>query len=169
MDHRQRPSVRSLHASCLAALAALAIAGCTDEQPAPPPPDLSMPGCANNTDCAKSPGGHVCNTDTGLCVVCVASADCPTGQHCDNQVACVECLLPADCPMGQRCVAKACVVGCDPKSPCPQGQVCDFNASACYQCLSDSDCTDGTTPRCDLLRHKCVGCVKDDDCGAGQV
>src|SRR4051812_44084294 len=42
------------------------------------------PKCASNADCATDPIGKVCDTSSGLCVVCLASDDqCPSGQFCD--------------------------------------------------------------------------------------
>ena len=58
------------------------------------------PMCASNADCASSANGKICDTSTGLCVVCLATDDqCPQGQFCDptTNKCKVGCTDASDC------------------------------------------------------------------------
>jgi len=96
-------------------------------------------GCVTTADC---PSGQECNSG-GTCVVaggrsCSTTAECDGG-YCQGGL-CVECLTPGDCNTGDICRAGACVP-CD----CPAGQRCTVTG-ACEEvpdprrCTSDAQC-----------------------------
>jgi hypothetical protein len=88
--------------------------------------------CKNSLDCVGAPDGRqVCDRASGVCVECVARADCSAttqcyAGHCRSTCAsdkdctsqgllcnpaaghCVECQMRADCPARQVCVAGSC-------------------------------------------------------------
>ncbi len=95
--------------------------------------------CTDNASCAGNAGGATCDTVSGRCVQCVASAD--------------------TCPAGQYCVAgtNTCTAGCRNDEGCAtsgDGGVstrrCDVATHACVDCVTDAHCPSGTL---------CVGAV----------
>ena len=102
-------------------------------------------GCTSSDDCAGDPGGGVCDTDTGLCVLCTPTEDiCPAGQYCTT--------------------AHECIVGCTDESDCPGATVCDPDIHSCVNCAADTDCPVGSickgaicTPGCSSMQPCQVG------------
>ncbi|MBM4342756.1 MAG: hypothetical protein FJ100_05210 [Deltaproteobacteria bacterium] len=104
-----------------------------------------------------------------MCVACLTSLDCPTGDMCmhdqcappkpctsDKQCAaldavcsgeagvCVQCQTADECPAGNACVANQCH---PPGAPCksskecgPYEQLCDKSAGVCVACVEHADC-----------------------------
>jgi len=62
-------------------------------------------GCASSTDCARSTAGPVCLPGPHVCGARAADADCPsTAARCDGLTGrCVVCIDTADCPSGTAC------------------------------------------------------------------
>ena len=64
----------------------------------------AAPGtCATDGDCAHDPNGSACDTTTGKCVQCVPTNDwCPDGQYCDSKTNRCEpgCRTSIDCVAG---------------------------------------------------------------------
>lgn len=92
------------------------------------------------------------NRTTGT--ACTTTADCATGQICQNQVCTVitgggnQCVIDQDCPSGQACNNGNCVVN--------------------SQCVVDGDCTAGFF--CDNGTCQPLGgCTIDADCPVGQI
>ncbi len=116
------------------------------------PTDADKPGpsrCTQNSDCAASPIGPVCDTSTGNCAQCTPSQDmCPPGQLCDS-------------------ASNTCMTGCTSDTDCASGGVtrCDPTTHRCVGCTADSDCALGTVCR----TGSCVaGCSEEHGCGVGQ-
>jgi len=136
------------------------------DAPDAPPDAADAPdapaGCRANGDCASDPGGPVCDTASGRCVRCVASADtCPAAQHCDPMTfVCVD-----GCRSDEGCAAPP---GGDGGAPDGgdagiPARVCDTAAHRCVQCRADDNCPAGT--RC--AGSLCVpGCAADRPCAA---
>jgi len=119
------------------------------------PPAVDVPfRCSDNASCAGNAGGAVCDTASGRCVQCVASAD--------------------TCPAGQYCVAStnACAAGCRNDEGCATGgdggasmRHCDTATHACFDCLTDDHCPSGTL----CVGNLCVaGCNATRACPSGQ-
>ncbi len=111
-------------------------------------PDVPS-GCRSNDQCTTDPGGAVCDTATGRCVRCVASADtCPAAQHCDPMTF----VCAAGCRSDDGCAAP----------PASDGGVGDGGAF---------DAGDAAVPSriCDLTAHTCVQCRTDDHCPGGML
>ena len=126
----------------------------------------AAPGAAGNCPAAQS-----CDPRLGLCVDCVANADCADGPltACDGaRGTCVECVGPETCP-AQRPVcdveANRCIE-CRSDADCAvTGEVCLPGPQRCVQCRNDADCAgrdDDVLCLPDELR--CVECVSDVDC-----
>jgi hypothetical protein len=127
--------------------------------------------CSSNTDCPADAGTPFCDTDGGLCVQCMSSADCTKSNalHCLNGF-CGACAVASDCsdggtgmvcnPFIPRC-ASACMFGTDCQS---QGLVCNTMAGYCVECTDSSYCA--TSPNgtwCYTAAGVC-GCQSDSDC-----
>ncbi len=90
--------------------------------------------CVTNGDCADSGSGTACDTTTGRCVECVATADtCPAGRYCVEST--------------QRCAAgcrndDGCVGAVGDGGVAAAGR-CDVATHACVACVTDSHCPPG--------------------------
>ncbi len=105
--------------------------------------------CTTNASCAGNVGGAVCDTTSGRCVECVATAD--------------------TCPAGAYCVASTnrCAAGCRNDDGCAPGVGADGGVR--------SDAAGGGDPgaaagrHCNVATRSCVACVGNDQCPAGNV
>ncbi len=96
------------------------------------------PPCGDDGDCSD---GAACDLDVGRCVAveCLESAQCPTGQHCDQEAYACEpgCLADTDCFAGEHCDTAAGT--CLPSAcrtavlDCAYGEVCDGGSGACVE------------------------------------
>jgi hypothetical protein len=150
--------------------------------------DDTDPGpCQSNEACA---GQGVCDLETGACVPCLTSDDCPGDQDlciakqcvpqtpcvsdkqcasqdmvCDlDQGVCVMCLADVDCVDEKVCKAKTCVAPppkCASSKECADGLICDKLAGYCVECVGDDDC--------DPLQHCLETVCVPDVCQAGAV
>ncbi|MCA9645451.1 MAG: hypothetical protein KC492_32385, partial [Myxococcales bacterium] len=69
-------------------------------------------GCVNSLDCVdRSDGKTVCEPNLGICVECVAQADCDEGLFCSRNVCAPSCKSDKDCT--------------------PLGMLCDFSSGVC--------------------------------------
>ncbi|MFH1529611.1 MAG: hypothetical protein ABIK09_02630 [Pseudomonadota bacterium] len=73
--------------------------------------------CYRDRDC---PGGQVCNSATGVCVVpdCIGDDACLAGQICQANVCVPGCLGDEDCGTAKVCVAGHCVLETSSGSGC---------------------------------------------------
>ncbi len=111
--------------------------------------------CTDNASCAGNPAGAVCDTATGACVQCVATAD--------------------TCPTGQYCVAGShtCATGCRSDEACStatdagtSSRRCDTTTRACVDCLVDEHCPPGNL----CVGNVCVtGCSATRACPSAQT
>jgi Putative metal-binding motif len=115
---------------------------------------MMAPKCAMDADCATSPIGKVCDTQTGACVACLAGMkdNCAQGQFCD----------PA---------TNTCKIGCtddmDCMTPGNMNLKCDLTTNSCVGCLLDTDCPLGSV--CATANHVCVaGCSPTQGCAMGE-
>ncbi len=104
-------------------------------------------GCGGS--CGACAGHDVCN-ESGSCEppVCESSKDCPGDLICfKSEGVCVECVADADCGENQKCQADhTCidVVPCESDKDCKlQDMVCDKEAGICVECLLPADCPEG--------------------------
>ncbi len=145
--------------------------------------------CASAASC-KMPYAPICNTQTGQCVGCNSTSDCPQSRPlCDLvRQQCVACLSNMDCAATApkcfrgacaQCVSNAdcppatffcepgtlrCRTGCKGDNDCPSTTPkCDPRAE-CVQCLMSADCKSKDAPLCSDASYTCVQCVKDADC-----
>jgi hypothetical protein len=98
---------------------------------------------ANDGQCA--PPTPYCNTDAGVCAMCLADQNCSgTTPYCSTSShACVGCVDVINCsgdtgwcsPTTHSCVA------CLDDSHCSGGRYCSSNGE-CVQCLTDANCGD---------------------------
>jgi hypothetical protein len=122
--------------------------------------------CASSKDCVVG----ICDLTTHVCIGCLTTADCTTGQTCNktncidatscttdsqckttNQVCatvsgiCVDCVMTADCATGATCgsdnTCKPAPKTCSSSKDC--AKVCDKSGGVCVDCLVDADCTTG--------------------------
>jgi hypothetical protein len=111
--------------------------------------------CRAAADCVGHPDGNACDTATGRCVQCVASADtCPVTEHCDDE-------------------SHSCVPGCRDDLGC-EGIVggdgtalarCDRAVHACVECVTHEHCGPGRL----CMGAQCVaGCDELHECPTGQ-
>lgn len=108
------------------------------------PPALLAP-CDSSKNCTGA--AKVCDLSVHGCVGCLASGDCPPGQHCAGKV----CAPGAPCTSDLACKSTK--------------QVCDKKSGACVDCLSDGDC--GTNAVC--KGQVCKGaepCTSSKQCSA---
>ncbi len=134
--------------------------------------DCRLDGCQEQ--------GYQCSHSTGVCeptLWCNTSADCIPSEHCNPMSGQCEpnedsCETDNDCQDGYRCRSSVCTAigGCLSNSDCVESEkpICNVSSGVCYQCLSDSDCSNGDG--CDLQNHTCGGgstgeCMADSDCG----
>ncbi len=145
-----------------------------------------LSSCQNDQDC-DSPLPR-CHLDSGACVACLSSSDCPEGADCLEQ-SCVPltCQSNDQCELGQICADGDCVTGCERERDCPEGWQClsDLGSfGTCVECQLDSDCPAGRhcedyqciayctddahcTPRyCDVSTNLCIDCRDDAHCAA---
>ncbi len=166
----------------LLALAAMTIAGCSDDKK---PEATSL--CNENT-CGEN---ETCNDQTGLCepnMGCVSDETC-NGKYCHNGT-CVECVRDDQCADAQKCRNNQCEYECSENSQC-DGYCADHKCQACtsrsqcddgdlcrngkclapsetnIECESDDDCSDNKV--CKLENNQCVRCVDEDDCTNNEI
>lgn len=89
--------------------------------------------CRTNADCTDGFAG-VCDTRTGICVVCLADRDCAGmaagyGAHCFPTTHECGCVTNADCAAsnsGRVCDADSMICGCSTDADCPTSKpMCD--------------------------------------------
>jgi hypothetical protein len=156
--------MRALGVACV--LASIAIGGCGPGHGAAP--DVGPRSCTSDRQCSAA--GLVCDLTRGVCVECVAMADCSAGQACRSGVCanvvacmssrtcpgqvcdtrlhyCVDCVTDIDCRNGQTCHAGDCVAPpptCTSDRECStMGLVCNVAARVCVECNGAADCTSG--------------------------
>jgi hypothetical protein len=145
-------------------------------RPPPEPPACETAACNECVaqDCAAGSVLLFCHPRSGQCVLpCDASlgpdaaGNCPTGLHCDPAGICVDCLANADCGEPLRAcdlvsnTCAECVVGGD---TCPLARpVCDPAALRCVQCRVDAECA-ATGQVCLEAEQRCAQCESDLDC-----
>jgi len=132
-----------------------------------------------------------CQTETGLCVECIADAHCPLVFACEESVCVdtrpplVDC-EPADdsgCPGTERCVIASALNGfncvasggtataqqaCETGADCAKGLTC-VNGICVEQCQSGADCAGSPCVTLVALAPWgiCSHCRQDADCNAG--
>lgn len=137
-----------------------------------------------STDADAVDGG----SGPGPVLACDADHPCTVGV-CDPLAhVCVGCVTTFDCATGEACQEHACVAAawCNSDIACKATQqVCDVDSGACVDCLTPSDCGDAQVCAghkcvdapscksskdcaavCDVTAGVCVGCLKDTDCAA---
>ncbi len=134
--------------------------------------DCRLDGCSN---------GLLCNPISGVCEEddsCYSDSECPNGFRCnlvtnDCEEIIIECEIDDDCETGEICENNLCVElqGCRDDNDClePTKPACNSASGICYECMSDSHCTNGKG--CDLIEHTCsasLGCEADSDCGVNR-
>jgi Cys-rich repeat protein len=138
--------------------------------------NTAPPQCSTNADCAATSATPVCDPDSGKCVECLASSDCPAGNPvCDTAThTCGDCTTDTQCqafsatPVCNEGTGSC--VQCDANShtlctgPTPLCDV-DLNGGTCVACITSSDCT-ADNPVCDLATHTCGDCTTDAQCAA---
>lgn len=111
--------------------------------------------CASDKECIGN--GAVCSPELGVCVECVATADCPSDTSCSAY----SCQPPA--------------VACESSKDCAAlGKVCDKVAGACVDCAAPEDCAAGAVclqrtcviPACVEGEATCVDAVTQRSCRA---
>src|SRR5689334_12426402 len=131
--------------SCLAWV--LVFAGC---QKAPAPKGQ----CSLNSDC---PSGFICSSKScvnaaelkcGARDVCRANLDCPS-MVCEEGCCLNSCTDDIECDVTEFCIEKVCRVAESSK------------------CLSDSDCSNESAPRCERDSGVCVRCLENAHCPEG--
>ncbi len=133
------------------------------DTPMDTPMDSGPPRCMGASDCRADPGRGVCDTATGNCVQCVASADtCPATQHCNSTTNTCESGCRSD---------EGCATATDGGVMSPDGAVarhgrCDTARNTCVECLGSADCAPGTL----CVGNTCVvGCTAESRCPTGQT
>lgn len=128
---------------------------------------VGTPTCTDDTTC----GGLRCQVSSGMCVACVADADCSGAlRHCDTaQGICVECNNAAtDCAEHHICEpeTRRCVDTCnDGDDRCPvSGFECDVVRKVCTECDATKPCTAPTRRECDTPTGRCVECAGNAQC-----
>ncbi len=129
-----------------------------DAVDAPDVPAVDVPfRCTDNASCMGNAGGAVCDTASGQCVQCLASADtCPAGQYCTAG-------------------SNTCAPGCRNDEGCAAGagdagagvsRRCDVTTRACVACVTDDHCPAGNL----CVGNLCVvGCNASRACPSGQT
>src|SRR6185437_7818198 len=118
-------------------------------------------GCTEDSDCATSAGGPVCDTATGQCGQCSPENDmCPTAQYCAGaSLTCTPgCKTDADCAPGGSADGGSTLT-------------CDTTVHECKGCSQDGDCPLGTLCNAGLCAPGCSathGCPTNDQCCSGQ-
>jgi hypothetical protein len=181
-------------------------AGCTDvpnpkclsESPAPGCPvvdggvvDSGADGsvaCVESSQCGDA-SKPVCDTGAGVCVECLATADCPASEPvCDAATkTCAACQNANDCARfsdTKVCGSAGACIQCNAadETACTAG-VCDLTTSLCttrsasavgqcLPCVNDRECTDGrcvaTTFKGQPHGNYCLQ-VKSGNCSSGFV
>jgi hypothetical protein len=127
--------------------------------------------CSSNTDCLGDAGTPLCDTDAGLCVQCLSSADCTKSNalHCLNGF-CGACATDTDCSdagaPGMVCnrFIPRCASSCMNGTDCPS-EPCDTTDGWCVECTSDVYCMGVQTGiHCYLPPAGVCGCQRDTDC-----
>ena len=119
-----------------------------------------------NTDSGDCTGGTVCNMIDHTCVECTSYIECVSvvgKPYCNSSHECSEC------PSGTHwdTTSHECE-SCPPTTPYWNGTICDecpsplqwsSTSNTCVQvCSSDTDCTDSSTPICNLTLFECEAC-----------
>jgi Cys-rich repeat protein len=105
--------------------------------------------CNTNSDC-KSSAAPICDTNTHLCVACIADSDCSAGNFCDGTTHACTAKMPngGSCTANNMCSSGVCTAGACAPASCPSGQsVCN---SACVDLSTDSN-------NCGFCGHICPG------------
>ena len=125
--------------------------------------------CTTDASCAGNAGGAVCDTTSGRCVECLATADtCPAGAYCvaaTNRCA-PGCRNDDGCApgVGDAGVGSDAASGADGGGPA--GRHCNVATRACLECLTDDHCPSGTL----CVGNACVvGCSATHACPSGQT
>lgn len=122
-------------------------------------------GCLANADCTE-PSKPICSAEHQQCAECGNNDDCSAAKPvCDDgDGKCKECLVDSHCPSGLSCGADAkCHFACNSNADCNDGEkvLCDLASQSCVECLDGGDCP-ALLPVCN--GKSCVGCVSDTDC-----
>jgi Cys-rich repeat protein len=125
--------------------------------------------CVTAADCDRD--APLCGAN-GVCVECVAPADCGGGDVCDalSGKCSTACATAADCTSNGVCAARGVCVECATNADCAarDGQICNMTAGVCVGCRSDSDCG-GTHPFCNAASSQCETCRVTADCAPNQT
>ena len=133
--------------------------------------------CDADEDCRKSnPAAPYCRNET--CVECRTNDECrtPGKRSCGPKGLCVECLADAQCPSGGRCRGNRCEPACKDAGDCakdPAGRsACDLTTHQCWACKKDDDCTAhgkrcDTDPKSTTYLACIAGCKTDRHCAKG--
>ena len=129
--------------------------------------------CLTNSDCGD-PKNPICDQDLQVCVPCNAAnpntCSAPTSICDPDYRVCVECRNNGQCaakdPLTPVCYNTTCVQ-CVSQTDCPQGSYCDVDALVCKQgCNDNSDCVQfPNQPICDVSSNQCVACTDSSQCG----
>jgi hypothetical protein len=123
------------------------------------PADMGPPLCTSAMSCMGMTGREACDTATGRCVQCVASADtCPATEHCN---AATNTCQPG-CRADEGCASSS--------GPTDSGVLaslrCDVASHTCVQCVVNEHCPSGTL----CVGNVCVmGCTAGSACPSGQT
>jgi hypothetical protein len=129
----------------------------------------ARPPCTDDATC----GGAKCDVASGVCVTCLADADCSGAlPRCDAILhVCVECRELADCGnvLERRCepTTHRCIDSCfDDDDACPgAGFVCSSERRACIECKSSANCAGSPAGAyCDRDVGRCVECSSNAQC-----
>lgn len=122
----------------------------------------SVPGAAGagSDDDARCGEGEVCDGRRsvcdqlkGLCVECVAAADCDGNEACDT--------------LESRC-RHTCTADLDCEDGDDDQTLCDTSRGFCVECTTDAACASEPRTTCMVSTGECVECLSDDYCGAGE-
>ncbi len=113
----------------------------------------------NRCDTAGCQEG-VCDVESGACVECKNSSDCPDSKYC-AEMTCVQCTNENHCstPQASKCEANSCVQ-CSEGADCAHlnGNLRGCAEGVCVGCATDADCQNSFV--CDLRTHTCSTTIK---------
>jgi hypothetical protein len=103
---------------------------------------------------------------------CTATADCPSGQICQNSA----CVTPTNTPCGNQCTldkcntaTNLCSTGCTKNTDCSDGQTC--KTGFCIDTCDETHPCEAPGTKCGTgaTAGQCVstGCTKNSDCARG--
>jgi Cys-rich repeat protein len=132
---------------------------------------LAPVGCASDSDCSIT-GLDICELGSGLCVECLNSIDCDSGEICNANNVCVAdgsgCKEDWSCPKWSEV---ACISGQQTRS-CVDANSCGTEANkpdesqSCIACSDSGNCADSSAAVC-TPGGSCVECLLDSDCPSG--